>query len=46
MFVGTDIVEIERIKTAISRSGETFLKRMLTDTEVLKVGEECTCRKV
>jgi holo-[acyl-carrier protein] synthase len=40
MFVGTDIVEIERIKTAISRSGETFLKRMLTDTEVLKVGEE------
>ena len=40
MFVGTDIVEIERIKTAILRSGDTFLKRMLTDTEILKVGDE------
>lgn len=31
--LGTDIAEIERRKKALSRSGEAFAKRILTDSE-------------
>lgn len=32
--IGTDIVEIKRIKKAIDRWGEGFLKHILTDEEI------------
>jgi len=32
--IGVDIVEIARIKTAIARQGEAFLKRIYTDAEI------------
>ena len=31
---GTDIIEIERIKKSIERSGETFLKAIYTPAEI------------
>ena len=31
---GTDIIEIERIKKSIERSGETFLKLIYTPEEI------------
>lgn len=37
MFVGTDIIEVERIKTAISRGGDFFLKRVFTLSERNKI---------
>lgn len=33
--IGTDIVEIERIKTAIERHGDRFLSRLFTENERL-----------
>ena len=33
MFVGTDIVEVDRIKKAIERTGEPFLARVYTPAE-------------
>jgi len=32
--IGTDIIEIERIKKAVERWGEGFLKHILTDEEM------------
>ena len=32
--VGIDIIEISRIKAAIARQGENFLKRVYTDAEI------------
>lgn len=32
--IGTDIVEIERIKKAVGRKGDRFLKRVFTDDEL------------
>jgi holo-[acyl-carrier protein] synthase len=32
--VGVDIVEIERVGSAVSRSGQRFLKRVYTETEL------------
>ena len=32
---GIDVIEIERIESAIERWGERFLKRVYTDTEIL-----------
>lgn len=32
--IGIDIIEIPRIKAAITRQGEKFLKRIYTDTEL------------
>lgn len=32
--IGTDIVEIERIKKAVAVNGERFLKRIFTDAEL------------
>lgn len=34
IFCGTDIIEIERIKKSIERSGETFLKLIFTEEEI------------
>jgi len=34
--LGTDIAEIERVEKALSRSGEAFAKRILTDVEMAK----------
>lgn len=34
--LGTDIAEIERVEKALSRSGEAFAKRILTDVELAK----------
>lgn len=34
LFTGIDIIEIERIKTAINRHGERFLKRIYTQQEL------------
>ncbi len=31
--LGTDIAEIERVEKALSRSGEAFAQRILTDSE-------------
>ena len=31
---GIDIIEVERIKEAIERQGESFLKRVFTETEI------------
>lgn len=35
MGFGTDIVEIDRIKQVISRAGDNFARRILTDAEML-----------
>ena len=32
--LGTDIAEIERVEKALSRSGEAFARRILTDIEL------------
>lgn len=40
MSVGTDIVEVERIKNAILRSEMCFLRRVFTEAEILKIGTE------
>ncbi|WP_434777969.1 holo-ACP synthase [Neisseria sp. Ec49-e6-T10] len=37
MFVGTDIVEVDRIKAAILRGKMDFLKRVFTEQELLKI---------
>ncbi|CAM3017073.1 holo-ACP synthase [Vibrio mytili] len=34
--LGTDIAEIERIEKALSRSGEAFAQRILSETEMAK----------
>ena len=34
MRVGTDIVEVSRVKTAIERTGRAFLERVYTETEI------------
>lgn len=34
IFCGTDIIEIDRIKKSIERSGETFLKLIYTEEEI------------
>lgn len=34
IFCGTDIIEIERIKKSIERSGENFLKLIYTEEEI------------
>ncbi len=36
--IGTDIVEIVRIKQAIARSGDAFLRRVYTDAEINAYG--------
>jgi holo-[acyl-carrier protein] synthase len=33
-YIGTDIIEIARIKKAISRWGDSFLRRVFTDSEL------------
>ncbi len=33
-FIGTDIIEIARVKKAIARWGEVFLRRVYTDAEL------------
>ena len=37
LFVGTDIVEVERIKRAISQSKPGFLQRVFTPAEISKI---------
>ncbi|OUR73378.1 holo-ACP synthase [Marinomonas sp. 42_23_T18] len=37
--IGTDIVEIARIHDSVSRLGERFLKRLLTDSEMARYHE-------
>lgn len=37
--LGTDIAEIERVEKALSRSGEPFARRILTDSELAKFSE-------
>ncbi|WP_038174243.1 holo-ACP synthase [Vibrio pacinii] len=37
--LGTDIAEIERVEKALSRSGEPFARRILTDSELAKFAE-------
>ena len=32
--IGTDIVEIERIRTAVNRWGDAFLKRIFSESEI------------
>ena len=39
---GTDIIEIERIKEAIEKSGDKFIQEIYTEAE--KVYEQCTKR--
>ena len=34
MRIGTDIVEVSRVKTAIERTGRAFLERVYTETEI------------
>ena len=34
MRIGTDIVEVSRVKTAIDRTGKAFLERVYTETEI------------
>jgi holo-[acyl-carrier protein] synthase len=38
MHVGIDIVDVERIRTAIKRSGEGFIKRVYTAAEIDYIG--------
>lgn len=37
MFVGTDIVEVERVKNAISSGGMNFLQRVFTEHELMSI---------
>ncbi|MBK4715273.1 MULTISPECIES: holo-ACP synthase [Tenebrionibacter/Tenebrionicola group] len=37
MFVGTDIVEVNRIRDAIQRGNMDFLRRVFTEREILKI---------
>ncbi len=37
--IGTDIIEIERIKTSMERSGDKFAQRILSNNEYLKIKE-------
>ncbi|MFD1803077.1 holo-ACP synthase [Mixta tenebrionis] len=37
MFIGTDIVEVERIERAVSVSGIAFLQRVFTEREINKI---------
>lgn len=37
--IGTDIVEIARIHDSVSRLGERFLRRLLTESEMLRYHE-------
>lgn len=37
MFVGTDIVEVDRIKNAILRGEMCFLQRVFTSREIMKI---------
>ena len=36
---GVDIIEVKRIKNAITRYGQSFLERIFTDTELKKASE-------
>jgi holo-[acyl-carrier protein] synthase len=38
-YIGTDIIEIARIKQAIDRWGERFLRRVYTETELNRYGK-------
>lgn len=40
MFVGTDIVEVDRIKQAIIRGESYFLKRVFTENELQKINPD------
>lgn len=40
MFIGTDIVEVERIKNAIQRGGMAFLERVYTHREIRKINPD------
>lgn len=40
MFVGTDIVEVDRIKQAIIRNGIDFLNRVFTNDEIEKINKD------
>ena len=39
--IGTDVIEVARIKQAIDKYGERFMRRLFTTTEI----EYCTARK-
>ncbi len=39
--IGTDVIEVARIKQAIDKYGERFMRRLFTATEI----EYCTARK-
>ena len=39
--IGTDVIEVTRIKQAIDKYGERFMRRLFTATEI----EYCTARK-
>ncbi|MFI8416346.1 holo-ACP synthase [Serratia sp. NPDC078593] len=39
MNLGVDIIEIDRVATALSRSGDKLLQRLLTEHEQLTVGD-------
>ncbi len=41
MRVGIDVIEVDRVKAAIERHGERFLRRIFTEAEI----EYCTRRK-
>lgn len=40
MFVGTDIVEVARIQSAIQRGGMDFLQRVFTHREIRKINPD------
>jgi holo-[acyl-carrier protein] synthase len=40
--IGTDIVEVSRIKEALDRYGEAFARRILTDTELTEFQQSHT----
>lgn len=47
MNLGVDIIEIERVNTALKRSGEKLLQRILTPTEQDALGDiEKNCERV
>jgi holo-[acyl-carrier protein] synthase len=37
---GVDVIEIERVKSAINRHGERFLRRIYTQVELAECGEK------
>jgi holo-[acyl-carrier protein] synthase len=39
--IGTDVIEVSRIKQALDKYGERFMRRLFTPTEI----EYCTARK-